>query len=115
MFPSLQGLLRLCSDRSLIQLSDPPNVMADLRQDWEPVVVRKKAPTSGAKKDEKAVNAARRSGAEVETIRKCTIHHLQRFVLDFPVFPTNEILFVDQLYLIFLSVRFSEHWQSARI
>jgi putative transcription factor len=47
--------------------------MADLRQDWEPVVVRKKAPTSGAKKDEKAVNAARRSGAEVETIRKCTI------------------------------------------
>ncbi|KAG0593257.1 hypothetical protein M758_1G309200 [Ceratodon purpureus] len=44
--------------------------MADLRQDWEPVVVRKKAPTSGAKKDEKAVNAARRSGAELETIKK---------------------------------------------
>lgn len=47
--------------------------MGDLRQDWEPVVVRKKAPTTGAKKDEKAVNAARRAGADVETIKKCTI------------------------------------------
>lgn len=46
--------------------------MADLRQDWEPVVVRKKAPTSGAKKDEKAVNAARRAGGPIETIKKCT-------------------------------------------
>jgi putative transcription factor len=44
--------------------------MADLRQDWEPVVVRKKAPTSGAKKDEKAVNAARRAGGPIETIKK---------------------------------------------
>jgi len=44
--------------------------MADLRQDWEPVVVRKKAPTSSAKKDEKTVNAARRAGAELETIKK---------------------------------------------
>ncbi|ERM97679.1 multiprotein-bridging factor 1b [Amborella trichopoda] len=41
-----------------------------LTQDWEPVVIRKKAPNSAAKKDEKAVNAARRSGAEVETIKK---------------------------------------------
>ncbi|XP_077251119.1 multiprotein-bridging factor 1b-like [Tasmannia lanceolata] len=41
-----------------------------LTQDWEPVVIRKKAPTSAAKKDEKVVNAARRSGAEIETIRK---------------------------------------------
>ncbi|XP_077227959.1 multiprotein-bridging factor 1a-like [Tasmannia lanceolata] len=41
-------------------------------QDWEPVVIRKKAPNSAAKKDEKAVNAARRSGAEIETIRKST-------------------------------------------
>ncbi|XP_020266582.1 multiprotein-bridging factor 1a-like, partial [Asparagus officinalis] len=39
-------------------------------QDWKPVVVRKKAPNAAAKKDEKAVNAARRSGAEIETIRK---------------------------------------------
>jgi putative transcription factor len=44
--------------------------MADLRQDWEPVVVRKKAPTSSAKKDEGAVNAARRAGAPIETIKK---------------------------------------------
>ncbi|RWR86469.1 Helix-turn-helix type 3 [Cinnamomum micranthum f. kanehirae] len=41
-----------------------------ISQDWEPVVIRKKAPTSAAKKDEKAVNAARRSGAEIETVRK---------------------------------------------
>jgi len=42
-----------------------------IRQDWEPVVVRKKAPTAAAKKDEKAVNAARRAGAEIETMKKC--------------------------------------------
>ncbi|KAL6644287.1 hypothetical protein ACP70R_015895 [Stipagrostis hirtigluma subsp. patula] len=41
-----------------------------IRQDWEPVVVRKKAPTAAAKKDEKAVNAARRAGAEIETMKK---------------------------------------------
>ncbi|ESW04833.1 hypothetical protein PHAVU_011G128800 [Phaseolus vulgaris] len=39
-------------------------------QDWEPVVLRKKAPTAAAKKDEKAVNAARRSGAEIDTQKK---------------------------------------------
>ncbi|KAF6153199.1 hypothetical protein GIB67_016678 [Kingdonia uniflora] len=43
-----------------------------LTQDWEPVVIRKKAPNSAAKKDEKAVNAARRSGAEIETVKKAT-------------------------------------------
>ncbi|RRT65114.1 hypothetical protein B296_00036068 [Ensete ventricosum] len=42
-----------------------------ITQDWEPIVIRKKAPTAAAKKDEKAVNAARRSGAEIETIKKC--------------------------------------------
>lgn len=41
-----------------------------LTQDWEPVVIRKKAPTAAANKDEKAVNAARRSGAEIETVKK---------------------------------------------
>ncbi|XAR49537.1 hypothetical protein NMG60_11032775 [Bertholletia excelsa] len=41
-----------------------------ISQDWEPVVIRKKAPTAAARKDEKAVNAARRSGAEIETVRK---------------------------------------------
>ncbi|KAG5569127.1 hypothetical protein H5410_058893 [Solanum commersonii] len=44
--------------------------MAGLSQDWEPVVIRKKAPTAAARKDEKAVNAARRAGAEIETVRK---------------------------------------------
>ena len=45
--------------------------MGHISQDWEPVVIRKKAPNSAAKKDEKAVNAARRSGAEIETLKKC--------------------------------------------
>ncbi|CAK9134143.1 unnamed protein product [Ilex paraguariensis] len=40
-----------------------------ITQDWEPVVIRKKAPTTAARKDEKAVNAARRSGAEIETAK----------------------------------------------
>ena len=44
--------------------------MSGFTQDWEPVVIRKKAPTSAARKDEKAVNAARRAGAEIETVRK---------------------------------------------
>ncbi|KAH7861570.1 hypothetical protein Vadar_027887 [Vaccinium darrowii] len=43
-----------------------------ISQDWEPVVIRKKAPTAAARKDEKAVNAARRAGAEIETIKKST-------------------------------------------
>ncbi|KAL6561738.1 Multiprotein-bridging factor 1a [Orobanche minor] len=41
-----------------------------ITQDWEPVVIRKKPPTAAARKDEKSVNAARRLGAEIETIRK---------------------------------------------
>ncbi|XP_068645075.1 multiprotein-bridging factor 1b-like [Aristolochia californica] len=41
-----------------------------LTQDWEPVVIRKKTPNAATKKDEKAVNAARRSGAEIETLKK---------------------------------------------
>lgn len=52
-------------------------------QDWEPVVVRKKAPNAAAKKDEKAVNAARRAGAEIETVRKGSFYLLllERFFL----------------------------------
>ncbi|GAB2278035.1 Multiprotein-bridging factor 1a [Dionaea muscipula] len=41
-----------------------------ISQDWEPVVFRKKAPAAAAAKDQKVVNAARRAGAEIETIRK---------------------------------------------
>ncbi|KAK4777404.1 hypothetical protein SAY87_017591 [Trapa incisa] len=41
-----------------------------ISQDWEPIVIRKKAPNAAAKKDEKAVNAARRAGAEIETVKK---------------------------------------------
>lgn len=43
-----------------------------ISQDWEPVVLRKKAPTAAAKKDEKAVNAARRAGADIDTVKKCS-------------------------------------------
>ena len=41
-----------------------------ISQDWEPVVIRKKAPNAAAKRDEKAVNAARRAGADIETVKK---------------------------------------------
>lgn len=34
------------------------------------MVIRKKAPTAATKKDEKVVNAARRAGAEIETMKK---------------------------------------------
>lgn len=44
-----------------------------ITQDWEPVVIKKKAPNAAAKKDEKVVNAARRAGADIETVRKCNI------------------------------------------
>uniref|UniRef100_A0A7N0V5W3 HTH cro/C1-type domain-containing protein n=1 Tax=Kalanchoe fedtschenkoi TaxID=63787 RepID=A0A7N0V5W3_KALFE len=43
-----------------------------ITQDWEPVIIRKKAPSAAVKKDEKFVNAARRAGAEIETLKKST-------------------------------------------
>ncbi|KAG6507529.1 hypothetical protein ZIOFF_032879 [Zingiber officinale] len=54
-----------------------------ISQDWESVVLRKKASTATAEKDRKAVNAARRSGAEIETIKKGTQPSI-RSVLLFP-------------------------------
>uniref|UniRef100_A0A7S3CS28 HTH cro/C1-type domain-containing protein n=2 Tax=Eukaryota TaxID=2759 RepID=A0A7S3CS28_9SPIT len=39
-------------------------------QDWNDVVLRKKPATAGSAKTSSAVNQARRSGAEVETVRK---------------------------------------------
>lgn len=44
--------------------------MSDLRQDWEPVVIRKRAPTQAQSQTEAAVNAARRNGAAVDTVKK---------------------------------------------
>eukprot|EP00245_Coleochaete_scutata_P005718 TRINITY_DN194_c0_g1_i1.p2 TRINITY_DN194_c0_g1~~TRINITY_DN194_c0_g1_i1.p2 ORF type:complete len:140 (-),score=31.37 TRINITY_DN194_c0_g1_i1:328-747(-) len=44
--------------------------MSHISQDWEPVVVRKKPLNSAAKKDDKAVNEARRAGGPVETMKK---------------------------------------------
>ena len=51
-----------------------------MTQDWEPVVIRKKAPNSAAKRDEKTVNAARRSGADIESVRKCLFFVFNLFV-----------------------------------
>lgn len=39
-------------------------------QDWEPVVIRKHPTKSAETKDEKAVNAARRTGGQVDTVKK---------------------------------------------
>lgn len=59
--------------------------MSGISQDWEPVVIRKKAPTAAARKDEKAVNAARRAGAEIETVKKCILSFLP-FFLTLPIY-----------------------------
>lgn len=56
-----------------------------LSQDWEPVVIRKKAPNAAARKDEKAVNAARRMGAEVESVKKCKQPNALHFFFLFPL------------------------------
>ncbi|KAG1662196.1 hypothetical protein FOA52_015822 [Chlamydomonas sp. UWO 241] len=40
------------------------------RQDWEPVIIRKKPAAGSSMKDEQAVNAARRTGGEVDTTKK---------------------------------------------
>ena len=62
-----------------------------LTQDWEPVVIRKKPLNAAAKKDEKAVNAARRAGAEIETLKKCI--PLALFLpIFFPVFVSKNYL-----------------------
>ncbi|KAK9833786.1 hypothetical protein WJX74_005786 [Apatococcus lobatus] len=39
-------------------------------QDWDPVIIRKKAPTAGQAQTSQAVNQARRAGGEVETVKK---------------------------------------------
>jgi len=39
-------------------------------QDWDTVVIRKKAPSGSAAKDKDAINAARRSGAEIDAVKK---------------------------------------------
>ena len=41
-------------------------------QDWDQVVIRKKKPTTSEQQTDKAVNAARASGAPVETVKKFT-------------------------------------------
>jgi putative transcription factor len=41
-----------------------------ISQDWEPVVIQKKAPNAATKKDEKVVKAARRTRGPIETIKK---------------------------------------------
>jgi hypothetical protein len=63
LLPSL--LLLVCHSLQLVKMN--PN-----HQDWDTVVIRKKAPSTAALKDEGAVNAARRTGAAVETVKKFT-------------------------------------------
>lgn len=41
-------------------------------QDWDTVIIRKRQPTNSQLKDEASVNAARRSGVGVETVKKMT-------------------------------------------
>jgi len=41
-----------------------------IRQDWEPVVLQKRQQKASESRDPKAVNAALRSGAAVESIKK---------------------------------------------
>ena len=54
---------------SLVKL--PGNMNLGQGQDWDTVVIRKKAPSgAGAAKDKSAVAAAVRSGAEVESVKK---------------------------------------------
>ncbi len=47
-----------------------PNRMNLNGQDWDTVIIRKRQPTNSQLKDEASVNAARRSGVGVETVKK---------------------------------------------
>merc|ERR1712032_285482 len=47
-----------------------PTLLAGCQQDWSPIILTKTAPKGKATKTSSAVNAARRSGAEVETDKK---------------------------------------------
>ncbi|XVE95605.1 hypothetical protein REPUB_Repub02eG0113100 [Reevesia pubescens] len=44
-----------------------------LTQDWESMVIQKKAQNADTKKDEKVVNAACRAGVEIESIKKSNV------------------------------------------
>ncbi|KAH0465407.1 hypothetical protein IEQ34_005510 [Dendrobium chrysotoxum] len=44
-----------------------------IMQNWEPIVILKKALNATAKKDEKAVNAVQHMGVEIETLKKSNI------------------------------------------
>jgi hypothetical protein len=77
-----------------------------ISQDWEPVVIRKKAPNAAAKKDEKAVNAARRTGGPIETIKKCNSNPNPLHSFSYPL----TLLFhlhIDQFLLRVFSCSFS--------
>jgi hypothetical protein len=50
-------------------------------QDWEPVVIRKHPTKSAETKDEKAVNAARRTGGQVDTVKKFDAGRLPKWRL----------------------------------
>lgn len=75
-----------------------------MSQDWEPVVIRKKAPNAAAKKDEKAVNAARRAGAEIETVRK-------GFLFLSPLFFSDQKIYHLIIHFSVLLVLVSDQWK----
>merc|ERR1712050_752969 len=60
------GILPLSSSA----MPSGPTLSAGCQQDWSPVILTKAAPKGKAAKTSSAVNAARRSGAEVETDKK---------------------------------------------
>lgn len=76
--------------------------MAGIAQDWEPVVIRKKAPTAAARKDEKAVNAARRAGAEIETVKKCAYLYSYFFCIHFCICDLRFQLFMWEDFVLAL-------------
>uniref|UniRef100_A0A0C9QMD7 TSA: Wollemia nobilis Ref_Wollemi_Transcript_22472_631 transcribed RNA sequence n=1 Tax=Wollemia nobilis TaxID=56998 RepID=A0A0C9QMD7_9CONI len=53
----------------------PTRPAGPITQDWTPVVIHKRPQKSSEARDPKAVNAALRSGARVETVKKCDGGH----------------------------------------
>lgn len=72
-----------------------------LSQDWEPVVIRKKVPNAAARKDEKAVNAARRMGAEVESVKN--VNNPTPFIFYFFFFSLSPFVSSARKYLSLIS------------
>ncbi|KAH9330896.1 hypothetical protein KI387_003004, partial [Taxus chinensis] len=62
---SLEGFREICVRRGM-----PTRPVGPVTQDWAPVVLHKRPQKSSEARDPKAVNAAIRAGAQVETVKK---------------------------------------------